>query len=76
MASDISIKHPYTCIIEEPTRSGMSTFCIRFLQDLDILCTEPDLPIGIIWCYIEQSARAPTSINRVKGKRADSQGST
>jgi hypothetical protein len=26
------------------------------VQNLDILCTEPDFPVEIIWCYSEQSA--------------------
>jgi ABC-type phosphate transport system ATPase subunit len=55
MASGIRLKHPFTCIIG-PTGSGKSTFCIRFLHNLDTLCTEPDFPGGIIWCYSEQSA--------------------
>jgi hypothetical protein len=56
MASDIRFKHPFTCITGDPTGSGKSTFCIRFLQNLDTLCTEPDFPDGIVWCYSEQSA--------------------
>jgi len=56
MASDIRFKYPFTCIIGGPTGSGKSTFCIRFLQNLDTLCTEPNFPGGIIWCYSERSA--------------------
>ena len=37
MASDTKFKHPFTYIIGGPTRSGNSTFCIRFLQNIDTL---------------------------------------
>ena len=33
-----------------------STFCIRFLQNLDTLCNVTNIPGGIIWCYNRQSA--------------------
>ena len=56
MASDIRFKHPFTCIIGGPTGSGKSSFCIRFLQNLNTLCTEPDFPGGIVWCFSEQSS--------------------
>jgi hypothetical protein len=56
MTSDIRFKNTLTCIIGGPTGSGKATFCIRFLQNLDTLCTEPDLTGGIIWCYSEQRA--------------------
>jgi hypothetical protein len=56
MASDIRFKHPFTCIIGGFTASEMSTFCIRFQQNIDILCTGPDFQGGIIWCYSEQCA--------------------
>jgi hypothetical protein len=56
MGSDIRFKHLFTCIIGGPTGLGKSTFCIRFLENLDTFCTEPDFRGGIIWCYREQSA--------------------
>jgi hypothetical protein len=56
MAGYIRFKHPFTCIIGGPPWSGLSTSCIRFMQNLDTLCTEPNFPGGIIWCYSEQSA--------------------
>ena len=55
MSSD-RFKYPFTCIIGGHTGSGKSTFCIRFLQNLDALCTKPHILGGIIWCYSEQSA--------------------
>jgi len=68
MASDIRFKHPFTCIIGGPTGSGNSTFCIRFLQNLDTLCTEPDFPGGIIWCYSEQSSVPQQQLAALKKK--------
>jgi len=56
MSSDIKFKHPFTCIIGGSTGSGKTMFCIRFLQNLDTLCSEPDFPGGIIWCFREKSA--------------------
>jgi len=36
--------------------SGKSSFCIRFLQNLDELCTEPIFAGWIVWCNGEWSA--------------------
>jgi len=36
--------------------SGKSSFVIRFLQNLDYLCTELTFAGGIVWCYGEKSA--------------------
>ena len=35
---------------------GKSSFCIRFLQNTDALCTERKIGDGIVWCYGEKSA--------------------
>jgi hypothetical protein len=75
MASNIRFKHPFTSIIGGPTVSEMSTFCIRFLQDLDTLCSKHDFPGGIIWCYSEQY-RAPPSVDRFKEVRTALRGFT
>jgi len=56
IASDIRFLTSVYLIIGGPTGSGKITFCIRFLQNLDTPCTEPDFPGVIIWCYSEQSA--------------------
>jgi len=56
MGSNTRFKRSFTCIIGRPAGSGMSTFRIRFLQNLDTQCTQPDIPGRIIWCYTEQSA--------------------
>jgi hypothetical protein len=66
MASVIRFKHPFTSIIGGATGSGKSTFCIRFLQKLDKLCTEPHFSGGIIWCYSEQSAVPRQQLDALK----------
>ena len=39
-----------------PSGSRKSSFCIRFLQNIDYLCTEGSFGGGIVWCYSEKSA--------------------
>jgi GTPase SAR1 family protein len=56
MCDDLRFKHPFTCIISGPTGSGKSSFCVKFLQNLDSLSTETDFDGGIIWCYSEKTA--------------------
>jgi len=40
MSDDLKFKHPFLCIVSGPSRSGKTSFCERFLQNLDALCTE------------------------------------
>jgi len=56
MSDDLKFKHPFTCILSGPSGSGKSSFCIRFLQNLDALCTERDSDGGVMWCYSEKTA--------------------
>jgi len=42
-------------IVSGPSGSGKS-FCIRFLQNLDVRCTEREFGGGIVWCYGEKTA--------------------
>ena len=65
--NDIKFKHPFTCILAGPSASGKSSFCIKFLQNLDS-CTEEDFEGGIIWCYSEKTA-VPTSQLAALGKK-------
>jgi hypothetical protein len=67
-ADDVKFKHPFTCIISGPTGSGKSCFCVRFLQNLARLCTEPNFDGDIVWCYSEKSA-VPTDKLAQLGKR-------
>ena len=52
----LRFKHPFTCILEGPSSSGKTTFCITLLQNLDTLCKEREFKGGIIWCYSEKKA--------------------
>jgi len=66
--TDIKFKNPFTCIFASPSASGKSSFCIKFLQNLDSLCTEEDFEGGIIWCYSEKTF-VPTSQLAALGKK-------
>jgi hypothetical protein len=56
MSHDLRFKHSFSCFISVPSGSGKSSFCIRFLQNLDTLCTEPIFDGVILWCYGEMNA--------------------
>jgi len=56
MSDDLKFRHPFSCIVIGPSGSGKSSFIIRFLQNLEYLCTEPTFAGGIVWCYGEKSA--------------------
>jgi len=45
-----------SCLVSCPSGSGKSSFCIRFLQNLDALCSERNFEGGVIWCYSEKTA--------------------
>jgi len=53
---DLKFKHPFSCIISGPSGSGMSSFCITFLQKLKTLCTQRDFDGGVSWFYSERTA--------------------
>lgn len=56
MGDAIRLKHPFTCIISGPTGSGKTSFCVKFLENLDTLCTERHFDGGIFWCFSEKAA--------------------
>jgi len=56
MAFDIRFKHPFTCIVSGPSRSGKLSFTLGLAQHLDSLCPEPNFSGGIIWCYSKKSS--------------------
>jgi ABC-type polar amino acid transport system ATPase subunit len=64
---DNKFKHPFTCIISGPSGSGKS-FCIRLLQNLNTLRTEPDFFGGIVWCHSEKRAVPTKELDKLKKK--------
>ena len=55
-SDDLKFKHPFSCIVSGPSGSGKSSFCIRFLQNIDALCTHRKFDGGVNWCYSEKTA--------------------
>jgi DNA replication protein DnaC len=55
MDVDLKFKHPFTSIISGPTGSGKTTFCVKFLENLDNQCAETEFSGGIS-CYSEKTA--------------------
>ena len=51
----LKFKHPFTCIISGPSQCGKSTFCVKLINNLKRLCTEPNFS-SILWCFSESSA--------------------
>ena len=63
MSDFLKFKHPFTCIISGPIGSGKSSFRVRYLLNLDALCTERDSDGWVIWCYSEKTAvTSPTEL--------------
>jgi len=56
MCDDLKLKHLFACFVGGSSGSGKSSFCIRLLQNLKALCTEPKFNGGIILCYSKRSA--------------------
>ena len=51
MCKDLRFKHTFICILNGPSGSGKSLFCIKLLQKLESLSTENRFDGGILWCY-------------------------
>jgi len=63
MSDDLKFKHPFTYIISGPSGSGKSSFCLRFLLNLDALCTKRDFDGGVIWSYSDKTeVPSPTDL--------------
>ena len=56
MCEDRKYKHPFTCIVSVPRGSRKSSICIRFLQNLETVCTVHKSNGGVILCYSKQNA--------------------
>jgi hypothetical protein len=48
---DISLHHPFTCMVSGPTKAGKTVWTKRFVQHAKELMDPP--PERIIWCYSE-----------------------
>ena len=48
-------KHPFTCIVSGPSQCGKSTFCVKLINNVKRLCTEPNFR-SVLWCFSESSA--------------------
>ena len=64
MCKDLGFKHPFTCIISGPSGLYKSSFCIKLLQNLEILSTEARFDGGILWCYGESNAVPSVDVGR------------
>jgi len=72
MCDDLILKHRISCIVTGTSGSGKTSFCTRYLQKFNALCTEREFDGGIIWCYSEKTAvpshqQLPTNINYKAG---------
>ena len=56
MFDDLNFEAPFSCLVSGSSGSGITSFCIRFLQNLKELCTVADFSGGIVYCYSEISA--------------------
>ena len=56
MCTDVRFKRLFTCIIAGPMWSGMSIFCVRFLENISSLCTEHTFKGGVLWCFSERAS--------------------
>ena len=56
-------------LVSGPGDYGKSSFCIRFLQNLDALCTERNFDGGVIWCYSEKTAVPNKQLPVLKNKK-------
>jgi len=66
---DLKIKYSFSCIVSGPSGSGKSSFCIRFLQNLDALYTYRNFDCGVIWCYSEKTAVPNQQLAVLKKKK-------
>ena len=56
MFDDLKFRHPFSRIVCGPSGSGRSSFCSRFLQNFEALCTVRKFVGGVVFCYGEKSA--------------------
>jgi hypothetical protein len=66
MDGDLKFKQPFTSIIGGPTGSGKTSFCVKFLKNLDTQRTEAEFSGGNIWCYTEKTAVPYKGLRKLK----------
>ena len=69
MGEDLRLKQPFSYLVAGSSGSGKSSICIRFLQNVEPICTEHNFGGGIIWCYLKRSAIPSRQFARKKHDR-------
>ena len=64
MSRDLRFKHLLTCNISGHSGSGMSSFCIKLLQNFESLSTETRFDGGVLWCNGETNAVPSVDVGR------------
>jgi len=55
-SDDLKIYHPFSYLVSGPSVSVNSELYIRFLQNLDALCSDRNFDVGVIWCHSKKTA--------------------
>ena len=61
-------KHPATITLSGPTGSGKTSFCLRIIENIDLMFNPP--PVKVLFCYSENQSlyeNLPKGVELVKG---------